>query len=315
MKYFSSILAAIVLLTGFACTQNKKAEVSVITFGTMSSMDYLPLAIAQREGYFDKYGIKVNLQKFLSANDRDAAIQGQAVDGAITDYTSAALVKAAGFDIKLTSKCQAPFYIIAGENSGIEDLQGLKSKKVAVSQNTVIDFCVDMALKSVDLTANDIEKAEVNKIPLRLEMMRNNKIDATGLPNPFALIAQNDGCKSLVLMEDLGYTVTGIIFSQKAIDEIGADAIKNFYKAYNEGAAYLRSHSVNDIKDILTKDLGFPEPLLEQVQIPNYTEATAVQATDKDIAAVIEWLRAKSLLDSSFDINQLLNTNLVNTNE
>lgn len=315
MKFFKMALIALLALACTSCTQNKKTDLPQITFGTMSSMDYLPLAVAQREGYFEKEGIKVDLQKFLSANDRDAAIQGGAVDGAITDYTSAALVNAAGFDIKITSKCQAPFYIITGENSGISTLNELKGKKVAVSQNTVIDFCVDMALESAGMSASDIEKVEVNKIPLRLEMMRNNKIDATGLPNPFALIAQNDGCKALVLMEDLGYTVTGIIFSQKVIDEKGADTIKKFYRAYNEGANYLRTHSVEDIKDILTKDLGFPEPLLGQVQIPNYTNATAVQTTDKDIIAVIEWLTEKSLINDSFDANNLVNTGLVKTEE
>lgn len=272
-------------------------------------MDYLPLAVAEREGYFTKHGITVKIQKFLSANERDAAIQSGVVDGTVTDYTSAALVNAAGFKLKLTSKCQAPFYIVAGSDSGVNNLSELKGKKIAVSQNTVIDFCVDMALQSVGLNQNDVQKIEVNKIPLRLEMMRNNKIDATGLPNPFALIAKNDNCKLIASMDSLGYTVTGMAFTEKAIEN-KSENIKKMYAAYNDGAEYLRTHSIEDIKDILTKDLGFPQALIEQVEIPAYTEAKPLTISDSDLQAVIKWLTDRKLIDNSFNINELIDSNL-----
>lgn len=309
MKRFNVpfILLGIIILIS-SCSSNKKNEES-ITFGVMSSMDYLPLAVAEREGYFTKHGITVKIQKFLSANERDAAIQSGVVDGTVTDYTSAALVNAAGFKLKLTSKCQAPFYIVAGSESGVNNLSELKGKKIAVSQNTVIDFCVDMALQSVGLNQNDVQKIEVNKIPLRLEMMRNNKIDATGLPNPFALIAKNDNCKLIASMDSLGYTVTGMAFTEKAIEN-KSENIKKMYAAYNDGAEYLRTHSIEDIKDILTKDLGFPQALIEQVEIPAYTEAKPLTISDSDLQAVIKWLADRKLIDNSFNINELIDSNL-----
>lgn len=309
MKCFNVpfILLGIIILIS-SCSSNKKKEES-ITFGVMSSMDYLPLAVAEREGYFTKHGIIVKIQKFLSANERDAAIQSGVVDGTVTDYTSAALVNAAGFKLKLTSKCQAPFYIVAGSESGVNNLSELKGKKIAVSQNTVIDFCVDMALQSVGLNQNDVQKIEVNKIPLRLEMMRNNKIDATGLPNPFALIAKNDNCKLIASMDSLGYTVTGMAFTEKAIEN-KSENIKKMYAAYNDGAEYLRTHSIEDIRDILTKDLGFPQALIEQVKIPAYTEAKPLTISDSDLQAVIKWLTDRKLIDNSFNINELIDSNL-----
>ncbi len=70
MKRFNVpfILLGIIILIS-SCSSNKKNEES-ITFGVMSSMDYLPLAVAEREGYFTKHGITVKIQKFLSANER-----------------------------------------------------------------------------------------------------------------------------------------------------------------------------------------------------------------------------------------------------
>lgn len=276
----------------------------------MSSMDYLPLAIAQREGYFEKHGVDVNIQKFISATERDVALQSGVVDGVVTDYTSAALVKSGGFELKLTSKCQAPFYIVAGKETGINNLSELKEKKVAVSQNTVIDFCVDVALNSVGLAETDVEKVEINKIPLRLEMLRNNKIDATGLPDPLGLIAESEGNKLLVSMDSLGYTVTGIVFTQKAIDDKG-EAIKLMYKAYNDGVDYLKSHSINDIKDILVKDMRFPEGMVDKAQIPDYTAAQAPAASDKDIQEVVKWLIGRKLIPESFDATGMIDNRFV----
>lgn len=311
MNYIKTICAALavmLLITG--CNANKKQDnTDSITIGVMSSMDYLPLAVAQREGYFAKHGVEVKIEKFLSANQRDIAFQSGAVDGGVTDYTSAALLRAGGFDMKLTSKCQAPFYIVSSPASGINDVAGLKGKKIAVSQNTVIDFCVDMALESVGLTPTDVEKIEINRIPDRFEMLRNNKIDATGLPNPFALIAAGDGGKLLVSMDSLKYTVTGIVFSQSVIDA-KADAIKKMYAAYNDGVAYLNSHTVTDIKDILVKDLMFPEPAAEKVTLPVYHDAQPVLATDRDIQAVVKWLGERRLLGDSFRAEDIINDQL-----
>jgi NitT/TauT family transport system substrate-binding protein len=166
-----------------------------------------------------------------------------------------------------------------------------------------------MALASVNFTPGDVEKVEINKIPVRFEMLRNNKTDATGLPDPFALIAAGEGCKLLVSMDSLGYTVTGIVFSQKAIDS-KSEAIKKMYAAYNDGVAYLNTHTIADIKDILVKDLQFPEPVADKASVPAYTEARPVTATDKDILEIIKWLEEKKLLNADFNVENLVNDQL-----
>lgn len=314
MKYINIIIILSLAFSLFnSCSTGKKQNentVSIITIGVMPSMDYLPLAVAQREGYFQKHGVEVKIQKFISANERDMAFQSETVDGGVTDYTSAALLNAGGFDMKLTSKCQAPFYIVSSAGSRIENLSELKGKKIAVSQNTVIDFCVDMALESVGLTAKDVEKVEINKIPTRFEMLRNNKIDATGLPNPFALIAKNDGGKLLASIDSLGYTITGIVFSEKAIQD-KSDAIKKMYAAYNDGVNYLNTHTIADIQDILIKDLMFPENIAGQVTLPEYTKAEPVRADDKDILRVIKWLGDNNTIKNSFKAENLINDQLI----
>lgn len=296
-----SIIAVFVIsILCISCSNSSRKSPSdqTLKLGVMSSMDYLPLAIAQREGYFEKVGLDIQLQKFYSANDRDAAFQSENIDGSIIDYTGAILQKSGGINLKLTSKCDAPFYIIASKESNINTLADLKGKQIAVSRNTVIDFITDMALKSAGLTDADVKKVEINKIPVRFEMLRNNKIDATGLPNPFALMAENAGDRILTSNDSLGFSITGIIFHQKVISEKSV-LITKMYEAYNMGVDYLKSHSTEDVKDILIKEFGFTEDIISKTQLPNYTYAQL--PSDNDIKATIDWLKNKELITQDFD--------------
>lgn len=309
--FFLNIIAALVSAVLFGSCSNSnaaKTNDAVLNLGVMASLDYLPLAVAQREGYFEKVGLNIKIQKFYSANERDAAFQSESIDGCVIDFTGAVLQKAGGIDLVLTSKCDAPFYIVAGANSNINTLSDLRGKNVAVSQNTVIDFIVDMALKSVGMTENDINKSEVNKIPIRFELLRYGKIDATGLPNPFAMMAQNAGDKILTSNDSLGFAITGIVFHKKSLDSKG-DLVKKMYQAYNMGVDYLKTHPVSSIKHILIKESAFPEAIAGNTQLPNYTHAQ--MPLDKDLKTATEWLQNKKLIKSDFDYKSLLDSQFI----
>lgn len=303
-----NIFSIFILVCLLVSCRSKTDQSNILNLGVMSSMDYLPLAVAQREGYFEKEGLNIKLHKFYSANDRDAAFQSGNMDGVIIDFTGAILQKSGGIDLKLTSKCDAPFYIVSSKESGIDSLSQMKGKKVAVSQNTVIDYCMDRALESVGLKDSDVEKVEINKIPLRFEMLQNNKIDATGLPNPFALMAENKGSKIITSNADLGFSITGIIFSTDAIDSKNK-LIRKMYSAYNSGVQYLKSHKIEDIKDILKKDFGFTEDIVLNVVLPEYSEAKL--CTENELKSVSDWLVGRGLIKGNANFNEITDNQFV----
>ena len=293
-----------------ACSTGRKSEHNTqkLTIGVMSSKDYLPIAIAQNNGYFTENGVEVTVQKFFSPNDRDAALQSGNMDGTIIDYTGGAIQISAGMPLRFTSQCDGTFELIAGKESGINSLTDLKGKKIAVSRNTVIDFCTDLAIEKAGLLPENVEKPEINKIPLRLEMIRNAKIDASFLPDPFATIAKSDGNRSIASMADFGVRVTGIVFTQKSIDE-KPEALKKFYKAYNQAVDFIKSKPVSDFEAVLTQEVGFPPNLISEIALPDYTSAKAPQETD--LRLVEKWLKERALIKPDFDINSMVNANFI----
>ncbi len=301
------LFAVLCLLLLISCKPVKK-ETTELRVGVMSSMDYVPLAVARENGLFDKYGVKVDIQKFYSANDRDAAFQSGNIDGTVIDYTGAILQKAGGVDLKITSACNATFCMMTGPQSGIIRIADLQGKKIAVSRHTVIDFCTEMALSATGLTSSDVEKQEVNKIPIRLEMMMKGQTDATALPDPFITIAAAKGAKTLVSMDDLGYVVTGFIFKADAIRQKDAE-IKAFYQAYNEAVEYIQTHTVEDIRSVLVNDIGFPEDLVVSVRLPAYTPAA--MPAEKDIQSTIDWLKEKGLIPAGFSGHDLMDNHYI----
>ena len=296
----------------FSTCTNKSSEQdndeTHLYIGVMSSMDYLPLAVAQENGFFEKEGISVDINKFYSANERDAAFQSENLDGTILDYTGAAIQRAGGINLKLTSQCDGSFVLIAGEESGVTTIPDLVDKRLAVSRNTVIDFCTDFLLQAANISPDYVEKVEINKIPLRLEMLRNGKIDATMLPDPFATIALQSGGKRIIDINDMDLRVTGIAFHDEVIAaKVGA--IKSFYRAYNQAIELIDSKPSSDFNDLLIAEIGVPSELVGNIKLPEYTKAQLPQ--ENDLQLVEQWLKAKKLVAADFDINSLIATGLL----
>lgn len=288
------LLFATIALLLVACGGEKK-ENEVLKVGAMSSLDYIPYVLAKQLGYTDSLGVNLEIVKFFSANDRDAAFRSGQVDGTITDYTGAAIQHAAGFPLALIVKHDGYFEMMAQPT--ITSMADLKGKNVSVSRNTVIEYTTDKMLEAAGILPNEVEKPEVNKIPLRMEMMVGGEVDASVFPDPFITISKAKGFVSLGSTRDLGISVTGTIFSQKALEEKGT-AIEALLEAYNLAVDYINSHPREEWQEILVEEAGIPTELVHQVILPTYTHAEL--PSQKDIKETIEWLKAKELVPVNY---------------
>lgn len=298
-------LLTVILLASCGKNSSQKATDSAqhhFTLGAMASVDYLPFAVAFDKGIYDSLGLDLQIERFFSPVERDAALQGEALDGTVTDYTSAALLNAAQLPIVLDMKCDGAFRLIVGRGKSISSLQDLKGKKLALSSNTVIEYTTDKLLAQVGITPEEVEKVEIAKIPLRLEMLRNGEIDAAVLPEPFATMALESGLVSLISTKELGINLTGIALTRDAAER--KETLDLLHQGYNLGVQYMQQHPRAEWVKVLSQELGIPESVGLSMELPDFSPA--MPPMEQDLAAMNAWLKSKKLVDESYSSQQLL---------
>lgn len=303
-------LFLLLTLSFCACTtrlkdNNTLHEPQPLTFGLMSSMDGLPFTVADKMGIYDSLGLDVNFIKYYSPIDRDAAFQAGQIDGAITDYSSAILQQSKGTRLELIMQTDGYCQLIASKESKLKNPKQLKEKNIAISYATVIEYATDKILEQADIQTGETNKPEINNIPLRLAMLENEQIDATFLPDPYACMATSNGALLLTSTRQMKITFTGIAFSEKALKE-KAEEIKLLITGYNLGVEYIRKHSINEWKQLLTEETGLTEIQIKNLMLPVYR--LAARPDSCDIAQAIHWLQKKKVIPLNYTGVNLVDT-------
>lgn len=278
-----------------------------LKLGAMSSMDYIPFVVAEEMGYCDSLGLDLEIVKFFSANDRDAAFRAGSVDGTVIDYTGAALQHAHGVPLALVMKHDGLFYMMARPE--IADLSGLSGRKVAISRNTVIEYSTDLMLSMGDNPVSGREeKVEINKIPVRMQMLLEGEVDASIFPQPFAGMAEAQGMNTLMTTRELGIEITGTIFGTEAIEH-KREAIELLIRAYNMGVEYINTHPREMWMHLLVEQAGVPQGMEATIPLPTYTPAK--KPDPNTMSMVVKWLKDRSLVPQDYEAEGLVDDSLL----
>lgn len=309
------LLTGISIFTFTACgktqtttTSKNEAPKKTITIGVLPDTDSVPFVIADKKGYFKKAGVQVKIEQFKSAKDRDSAFQGGKLDGVITDVLAVSFAKEGGFDVKITSKTDGNYKLLAAKTSGIDSVDKLKGKSVAISKNTLIEYATDKLVQSASFTESDIKKEIVPQIPVRLEMLQNGKVDTATLPEPMATLAVKNGAVVIDSTDKHDINPGVLAFTSKSIKD-STNEIKAVYKAYNEAVDYINNEPIANYVDILVEEVGFPEDMKNNIVLPKYTKAQ--MSKEKDITEVIDWLKSKNLIKNSYEFKDLIDDQFV----
>lgn len=311
-----TLLFCMILFLLYSCQRKKgeslllsTTELQPLTLGVMSTLEGLPFYIAEKQGIYDSLGLDLNLLRFNSANDRDAAFQARKMEGMITDYPSAITLQARHTDLGLILKNDGCFCFIVSKESRINQLKQLKEKNIAVSRNTIVEYATDQLLRKAGISPTEVNKPEIGQIPLRLEMLQHNQIDASFLPDPAASIAMNGRHRSLISTQELGIEFTVTAFSRKALKERRKE-IELLITGYNLGVDYLKMHPQKEWKQVLI-EMGVPENLTSLIALPAYQKATRPSA--EDVEKAICWLKAHHRIPESYAETNLIDTTYIYT--
>lgn len=314
-KVLVAILVFVLGISIIGCSNNQPEDVSSkelqeLTIGVMPDVDSIPFIIAKHNGYFKEEGIDVKIEHFKSAMDRDTALQTGNIDGAISDMLSVVFLNDNGFNVKITSKTNGSFKLIAGKDSNISDLENVNNKSIGISKNTIIEYLTDRIMKDSNIDPESPEKVAIPKIPTRLEMLDNGKIDMATLPEPLASVAISKGGKSLSSSDKLGINPGIMLFTVDVI-ESKPEEIKALYRAYNKAVDYLKKEALESYVDVLIEEAGFPGIIKDTLTLPDYSRA--VMPSEEEFIQVLDWLKSRDLTDSNYSLEELWNKSFIDS--
>jgi len=290
-----------------------------LVIGTLPTEDSLPFWVAEQKGYFEDAGLNdVKIEVFQAAQERDTAFTSKSIDAFMGDLIAATNLEAAEAPVTVATimlgadQTQGRFGIVASPKSGITDLRQLAGVPVGTSSATIQEYVLDGLLTGAGIPQAQIKKEEVKKVPVRLELLMQNKIKAAALPEPFLSLATAQG--AMLLADDTGaksnlsQTILGVSDEYLA-EQGGAEAIDAALEAWDRAVADINANP-EAYRQLLVEKARLPEQVSKSYRIQTY--ATQTVPAKPDVDAVLAWMKDKGYLKTDVTYEDLLLVKPVN---
>ncbi len=286
------------------------ARAEALRFAVLPILESLPMYVAQKEGLFEKQGLKVELIPVASAPERDQVFAAAQVDGMINEALVTALinkdqVRAQVVRYARTATSQdALFSIVASGKSGIKSVEGLKGVEIGVSQATIIEYLTERLLQAQGFKPEEVKTINVPKIPDRINLLGAGELKAAMLPEPPVTLALMQGGQ-LVLddrsLPELSFST--ITFRKEFIDQ-HADSLRGFLAAIEQAVALINAGPAR-YGDLLVEQKVVPPQLAGKFKVPPFV--TAGVPSEAQWNDMLAWAKEKKLLPQGVSYSASVN--------
>ena len=218
------------LLLVISCSQNPQPssvtndapEDEAIVIGYSNWAGWWPWAIAEEEGLFAKNNVNVEMKWFDGYLESMEALAAGQLDGncqTLNDTISFAADAVNGeVAVLVNDNSAGNDKIIVAE--GIDTIEELKGKKVAIEEGVVDDFLLSLALESKGMKRSDVEIVPL-ETGAAAAAFAAGQTDAVGAFPPFWLTAlKREGSKELISSAEFPGAIPDLlVVTQKLIDE------------------------------------------------------------------------------------------------
>lgn len=311
-KWMTFFLLVLFFLS--ACAPTKPAEVVIIRVALLPILDGLPIVVAQQEGLFEKYNVKVEILPVSSGPERDQVVAAGQADAMVNELTSVMFfnketpqVQAVRFARTATAD-QALFRVLAAKGANIKQAADLKGVPVGVSQATVIEYLTQRLLEVQGFQPDEIQTISVPKIPDRMALLASGELKAAMLPEPFATLAEQQGAVPLfddTLAPEYSYSVISV---RKALIDQHPQAVKAFLVAIEEAVQHINADP-QKYSGLMVEQKMVPAPLAESFRVPIYPLKGV--PTEAQFADALAWAKAKGYLDKDLAYSDCVNPNFL----
>ncbi len=231
----------------------KTADSLALKVGVMPTLDCMPLFVAKERRLFDTLGVDVRLRMRKAQMDIDTALIGGSVEGAVSDSVRVARMRSRGTALTEVGTTNTSWQLVGNRSARLKEVKQLGDKMVAMTRYSATDFLTDYVLKGVKTTAT-VYRVQINDVPLRLQMLLNNEMDALWLPEPQATTAREHGHTVLWDTEKHNLWLGRVVFRDKALGDARVKKqIDVFKQAYNMACDSLNQRGVSAYADLLIK--------------------------------------------------------------
>ena len=280
-----------------------------VRLALLTILDALPIYVAQDKGYIKAAGLPVEFVAANSAVERDQLMTAGQAEGMINDLVSLALYNRDTIQVQAVrfARVSAPgfpmYRIVASQQSGITDANGLRGVQIGISQGSVIDYISDRLLAAAGLSSQDIQTIAVPKMADRLSLLASGALKAATLPEPFATEAVKTGGK--VILDDTSNLSLGnsVISFRKSFIDANPAAIQAFLRAVDQAVTDIAADPTA-WSAVLTQYNLLPADLLASFRVPPFAaDSLPTQAQFDD---VVSWATAKQLISKPVDYSQVI---------
>ena len=300
---FSLLVFAILAVLPLSATaEGAAAAHPPLRIGVLPDVDSLPILVADAEGIFTTHGVAVQVTRFTTAVERDAALQSGKLDGAVSDLLGAALAAKGGFDLRVTSLTDGRYGIVAAPGSGITTAAGLAGVPIGISTSTIIQYATDVLLSRAGLTRSQIVGLSVPKIQVRMELLAAGQLKAACLPEPLLSVARARGATLIAASDAAGFGA-GVLLFPRALLDTRLDDARRFYAAYRDACQKINGDN-DAYRDFLVEKASFPREIVSSFQFVRYQ--TPRLPSVQDVRDVLTWMKTAGLLTDDIDPSSLL---------
>ncbi|MGF2949044.1 ABC transporter substrate-binding protein [Microbacterium alcoholitolerans] len=269
------------------------------------------------QGFFEDEGLSLDIQEVQNESASIAALQGGQVDVAYAPTMTTLTAISQGIDLRLLAAADG---YAAGANqqpdlskvdgtslygdpeSGIDDLQDLKGKKIAIpARKSHFEIVIAQALKNEGIDPGSVEWVTMD-FQSASTALKAGQVDAASFVEPFGSEVRSAGME-LLLSPTVSFFEEGAVAvwatTPKAEDELGS-ALAAFQRAIYKAGAYAVAHDSETrakILEITQMDVA-PEDLI----VVHWPDTLTV----RDVEPIAEKMVKLGFLDASMDAGALI---------
>lgn len=284
-KLLSILIAVTMVLSLSACGNRKeeKEKITKVTLATVAWPTNMFFYLAEEQGFFEKNGVKVEIQEFSSTTESANAFVGGQTDFVTfaSSETISPFSQGANFKIVLeTDKSNGCEGLVA--TSDIKSIEDLKGKTVATQM-----YSVDHMFLLTLLEEHGMSEKDINIVDMSIQESGNafiaGQCDAACIWDPYFSQAKDAGGTVIFSSADNPDLITDVLAASDDIIKNNPEAVEAVIKSYFDAVEYWKNNP-EEANAFMGEKMGVDaeEFALEMEGLFVPTEADAVKAFTPD---------------------------------